>query len=64
MNDFTKELLALLEKHDASIAWGCHFASDLHGVWGEHMTVTNRKNETLLKLDGAEISAHEIKGQS
>ena len=61
MNDFQRELLALLEKHGATISWGCDSCSDLHGVTGEHMRVTNRKNETLLYLDGAEISAHELK---
>lgn len=64
MDDFKTELLALLEKYDASISWGCDSCSDLHGVTGEHMHVTNRKNETLLYLDGAEISAYEIKGQA
>lgn len=63
MNEFTKELLAVLEKHNASIYWGCNPCSDLHGVIGEYMAVTNRKNETLLQLEGGEISAYEIKGQ-
>lgn len=62
MNEFTKELLALLEKHNASIHWGCDPCSDLHGVTGERMLVTTRKNETLLEIKGGEISAYEIKG--
>jgi hypothetical protein len=37
MDDFLKELRALLVKYDATIGWDCHPCSDMHGVTGEHM---------------------------
>lgn len=61
MDDFKTELLTLLEKHNASIHWGCASCSDLHGVTGEHMAVTNKKGDTLLLLDGGEINPYEIR---
>lgn len=62
MNDFTTELLALLAKYDATISWACSPCSDLHGVYGECMEVTNRKG-VLMKLQGSDISAYDIKCQ-
>lgn len=58
---FIDELDALLKKYNASIDRGCHQSSDLHGVYDECMTVTNRKGETLLRIDGGCISSYEIK---
>jgi hypothetical protein len=37
MDDFLKELRALLVKYEATIGWDCHPCSDMHGVTGEHM---------------------------
>lgn len=59
--EFIDELDALLTKYNASIEWGCHHSSDLHGVYDERMTVTNGKGETLLHIDGCGISSYEIK---
>jgi len=61
MNDFTAELLALLTKYNASIDWGCASCSDTHGIYDEHMTVTDNKGNELLRVDCGTISAYEIK---
>lgn len=37
---FKAELKALLEKHNASIAWGCGPCSDTHGIYDEHMSIS------------------------
>lgn len=58
---FIEELDSLLTKYNASIDWGCSECSDTHGIYDERMTVTNRKGETLLHLDGGTISSYEIK---
>jgi len=59
--EFIEELNTLLTKYNASIHWGCDSGSDLHGVTGEYMAVTDQKDKTLLMVDGACISAYEIK---
>ena len=40
MNEFLKELKALLSKHNATIGFDVDDCSDLHGVYGEHIFVT------------------------
>lgn len=54
------ELQRLLKKHNASISWRCHFSSDLHGVTGEFMEISNGKGGTVLKIEGGTVSAYEI----
>jgi len=62
-NGFKTELVNLLKKYDASICWGCHWSSDLHGVHGEHMKITTKDGEILLELQGDTISVYEINDQ-
>ena len=59
--EFINELDEFLKKYNASIQWGCAQCSDTHGIYGEHMTITNGKGETLLNIDGGCISSYEIK---
>ena len=40
LNEFKKELKALLDKYNASIEVGCSDCSDLHGVYDKHLLVT------------------------
>lgn len=60
-NNFIDELQALLNKHGASISWGCHWASDLHGVTGQRMEITQRGKGAILTIDGNTVSAYDIK---
>ncbi len=40
MEEFLKELQALLEKHKASINFDCEDSSDTHGIYGAGIEVT------------------------
>lgn len=39
INEFKKELKELLKKYNASISFDCGSGSDLHGVYGEKLSV-------------------------
>lgn len=56
---FISELRALLEKHNASICWGCNWSSDLHGVTGQHMSIEVDRKE-VARVDGDSIHAGDL----
>jgi hypothetical protein len=60
-NTSINELQTLLDKHGASISWACHWSSDLHGVTGQCMEITQRGKGTVLTIDGNTVSAYDIK---
>lgn len=59
--DFCRELRDLLRKYEADIGFAPDDCSDLYGVTGEKIVVTNQKGETLLSVDGYWLTEHDIK---
>ncbi len=60
MDDFKKELKALLDKYKAEIGFDCDECSDLHGVTGEHMYV--RVGDREEKFDTWSLEGFDLKG--
>jgi hypothetical protein len=56
---FIAELRELLEKHNASIYWSCHWASDLHGVTDQRMVIDVGCKE-IASVDGTSIGAGDL----
>lgn len=56
---FKKELKELLEKHNVSISADCADCSDLHGVYQEHISIYNGKEEETL-CEGWDLEADDI----
>jgi UDP-3-O-acyl-N-acetylglucosamine deacetylase len=56
---FIAELRELLEKHNAAIYWSCHWASDLHGVTDQQMSIEVDCKE-VASVDGSSICAGDL----
>lgn len=59
MNDFIKELKALLEKHNASISFGCSDSSDLYGIDGEYTDI-DVDGKTIIEINGWGIDSSDL----
>lgn len=60
--EFLTELAILLEKHKASVSWGCHWSSDLHGVTDQEMII-ECNGSFILSVEGSCICAYDIKSE-
>jgi len=59
VENFKTELYELLKKYNAILHFDCDECSDLHGVYGEKMTVEIKGVDHTLN-HGMELDAHDV----
>lgn len=60
---FGTELQALLLKYNVSIDWSCDDSSDMCGVTGQKMVITNSSGFHLLEINGSSIEAADLENE-
>jgi len=60
--EFAIELLALLEKYNATIEWAFDDSTDMHGIYGEKIVIMQQpESKPLLKMVGMEFGGFDLK---